>query len=88
MGRYAAGAILLDRDDPSRVLARSGKPIMLPTTDYETNGFVPNVVFPTAMLDVGDELQVFYGAADTSVAMTRFSKRSVLDSLVSEGDLR
>ncbi len=82
VGCYAAGAILLDRDDPTRVIARSSDPIMLPATDYETNGFVPNVVFPTGMLDVGDELQVFYGAADTSVAMTRFSKRSVLDSLV------
>jgi predicted GH43/DUF377 family glycosyl hydrolase len=57
---------------------------MLPTTDYETKGFVPNVVFPTAMLDLGDDLQVFYGAADTCVAMTRFSKRSVFDSLVSQ----
>ncbi|MEO8269679.1 MAG: glycoside hydrolase family 130 protein, partial [Aureliella sp.] len=86
VGRYAAGALLLDRVDPSCVLARSGEPIMLPMNDYETNGFVPNVVFPTAMLDVGDELQVFYGAADTSVATTRFSKRSVLDSLVLQGD--
>ncbi|WP_442511082.1 glycoside hydrolase family 130 protein [Novipirellula sp. SH528] len=82
VGCYAAGALLLDRDDPTRVIARSSDPIMLPTTDYETSGFVPNVVFPTGMLEVGDELQVFYGAADTSVAMTRFSKRSVLDWLV------
>ncbi|MEZ6153871.1 MAG: glycoside hydrolase family 130 protein [Pirellulaceae bacterium] len=86
VGRYAAGALLLDRNDPSRVLSRSSEPIMLPMTDYETDGFVPNVVFPTAMLVVGDELQVFYGAADTSVAMTQFSKRSVLDSLVLQGD--
>ncbi len=86
VGRYAAGALLLDRDDPSRVISRSREPIMLPTTDYETSGFVPNVVFPTAMLEIGDELQVFYGAADTSVAMTRFSKRTVLDSLVLESD--
>lgn len=82
VGRYAAGAFLLDRDDPSRVLARSREPILLPTRGYETKGFVPNVVFPTAMLDHGDEWQVFYGAADTSVAWIRFSKRSVSDSLV------
>ncbi len=86
VGRYAAGGLLLDRDDPTRVLARSSEPVMLPTTDYETSGFVPNVVFPTAMLDIGNEFQVYYGAADTSVAMTRFSKRSVLESLVSQGD--
>ncbi|TWU46959.1 glycoside hydrolase family 130 protein [Rubripirellula reticaptiva] len=81
VGRYCAGALLLDRDRPQRVLARSSKPIMQPTTDFETSGFVPNVVFPTAMLDRGDELEVFYGAADTTVASSRFSKQSLLDSL-------
>lgn len=88
VGRYAAGALLLDRHDPTHVLARSGEPLMLPTMDYETNGFVSNVVFPTAMFDIGNELHVFYGAADTAVAMTRFSKRSVLDALVSQGDFQ
>ncbi|WP_345322786.1 glycoside hydrolase family 130 protein [Novipirellula rosea] len=86
VGRYAAAALLLDRDDPACVIARSNEPIMTPATDYEKCGFVPNVVFPTAMLDVGNELQVFYGAADTSVAMTRFTKRSVLESLVPQDD--
>jgi len=88
VGRYSAGALLLDRDEPSRVIARSSEPIMSPTTNYETTGFVPNVIFPTAMLDLGDDFQVFYGAADTCVAATRFSKRSVLDPLVSQGDLK
>jgi predicted GH43/DUF377 family glycosyl hydrolase len=83
VGCYTAGALLLDREDPRRVIARSNKPILVPTNDYEVNGFVPNVVFPTAMLEHGEDWQVFYGAADTSVAMTQFSKRSVSDSLVS-----
>jgi predicted GH43/DUF377 family glycosyl hydrolase len=81
VGRYCAGALLLDRDQPRRVLARSTEPIMQPIADYEMSGFVPEVVFPTAMLDRGDEVQVFYGAADTCVATARLSKRSVLDSL-------
>ncbi|WP_146576874.1 glycoside hydrolase family 130 protein [Neorhodopirellula pilleata] len=82
VGCYSAGALLLDRDQPSRVLARTSEPIMQPATEFEKNGFVPNVVFPTAMLDRGDELQIFYGAADTCVASAQFSKQSVLDSLV------
>ncbi|MCM2375043.1 glycoside hydrolase family 130 protein [Aporhodopirellula aestuarii] len=81
VGCYSAGALLLDRDQPGRVLGRSSEPIMQPTTAFELNGFVPNVVFPTAMLDRGDELQVFYGAADACVASACFSKQSVLDSL-------
>lgn len=81
VGRYCAGAVLLDRDDPGRVLARSTEPVMHPQWDFETGGFVPNVVFPTAMLDRGNDLQVFYGAADTCIAVTQFSKRELLDSL-------
>lgn len=84
VGCYAAGALLLAHEDPSRVIARSIEPIMLPTTDFETEGFVPNVVFPTAMVDSGEDVQVFYGAADTCVAMGWFSKRSILDALVSQ----
>ncbi|KLU06723.1 glycosidase [Rhodopirellula islandica] len=81
VGCYSAGAILLDRDHPGRVLARSSQPMMQPTTEYELHGFVPQVVFPTAMLDRDDQLHVFYGAADTCVASARFPKQSVLDSL-------
>ncbi|TWT54819.1 Beta-1,4-mannooligosaccharide phosphorylase [Rubripirellula amarantea] len=81
VGCYSAGALLLDRDQPGRVLARSSQPIMQPSTDYELHGFVPNVVFPTAMLDRDEELHVFYGAADTYIAAARFLKQSVLDSL-------
>jgi predicted GH43/DUF377 family glycosyl hydrolase len=84
VGHYSAGALLLDPNNPGRVLARSSQPIMQPTTKFETDGFVPNVVFPTAMLDSGDHLEVFYGAADTCVATTRLSKQSVLDSLTSQ----
>lgn len=81
VGDYCAGALLLDRDQPHRVLARSSEPIMRPTADFETSGFVPNVVFPTAMLDRGDELHVYYGAADACVGATRLSKQAVLESL-------
>ncbi len=81
VGCYCVGALLLDRDQPSRVLARSREPIMQPATDFEIDGFVPNVVFPTTMLDREDELEVYYGAADRSVASVRFSKQSVLELL-------
>jgi predicted GH43/DUF377 family glycosyl hydrolase len=81
VGVYSAGLVLLDRDDPSRVLARSSAPIMIPTSIYETTGFVPNVVFPTALIDVGDNIDVHYGAADTTIAFAQFAKQALLDSL-------
>ena len=53
----------------------------LDQVDARVVRYVPNVVFPTSLLAVGQDNQVFYGAADTSVIMARFSKRSVLNSL-------
>ena len=49
---YAAGAMLLDPDDPSRVLARTAEPLLVPETDDERVGTVPNVVFPTAIEEI------------------------------------
>ncbi len=84
VGRYAAGAVLLDRHDPLRVLARTSEPIMTPRTDFELNGFVPNVVFPTTTIDLGETLQVYYGAADTCLAVAEFSKQTILGSMTSQ----
>ncbi|TWT94477.1 glycoside hydrolase family 130 protein [Stieleria varia] len=81
VGRYAVGAALLDRRNPCRVLARTSDPIMTPQMDFEKTGFIPGVVFPTAMLDHGDTLQVFYGAADSCIAMAELSKRAVLEAM-------
>lgn len=81
VGVYSAGALLLDHNDPARILRRSEGPIMQPTADFERVGFVPNVVFPTALIDRGDTLQVYYGAADTSIGVTEFSRDELLAAL-------
>src|SRR5688572_1986003 len=49
---YAAGAMLLDAADPSRVLARNAEPILRPEAADELDGPVPNVVFPTAIEEI------------------------------------
>jgi predicted GH43/DUF377 family glycosyl hydrolase len=68
---YAAGAMLLDPDDPSRVLARTAEPILVPETDDERSGTVPNVVFPTAIEQVDGTTYVFYGMADSKIGVAR-----------------
>jgi len=68
---YAAGAMLLDPDDPSRVLARTDEPILEPETDEERDGTVPNVVFPTAIEEVDGTRFVFYGMADSRIGVAR-----------------
>jgi beta-1,2-mannobiose phosphorylase / 1,2-beta-oligomannan phosphorylase len=64
---YSAGAMLLDPDDPSRVIARTAHPILEPETVDERVGTVPNVVFPTAIATIDGRDFVFYGMADSSI---------------------
>ena len=71
---YAAGAMLLDADDPSRVIARTDRPILAPETAGERNGVVSNVVFPTAIESVDGVPYVFYGMADAKIGVARLNR--------------
>jgi beta-1,2-mannobiose phosphorylase / 1,2-beta-oligomannan phosphorylase len=71
---YAAGAILLDADDPAKVLARTPEPLLAPETDDERDGIVPNVVFPTAIEEINGQHYVFYGMADSKIGVARLDR--------------
>ncbi|MEV0614730.1 hypothetical protein AB0I81_15475 [Nonomuraea sp. NPDC050404] len=71
---YSAGAMILDADDPARVLSRSKEPLLSPETDDEVSGTVPNVVFPTTAADIDGTLYVFYGMADTKIGIARLER--------------
>ena len=64
---YSIGAMILDKDDPSKVLYRSSPFLMTPEEQYETVGFVPNVIFPTCTLVDAKtgRIALYYGSADT-----------------------
>lgn len=78
---YRAGFALLDSQDPGRVLGRSVEPALEPAEPWEVRGNVPRVVFPTGMILRGDELLLYYGAADTVVGVARASLAEILASL-------
>ncbi|TYC22788.1 glycosidase [Micromonospora sp. MP36] len=71
---YGAGAMLLDPADPGRVLARTAEPILVPETEDERSGTVPNVVFPTAIEEVDGVRYVFYGMADAKIGVARLDR--------------
>ncbi|HEX9270550.1 MAG TPA: glycosidase [Candidatus Limnocylindria bacterium] len=82
--RYSLGAVLLDRNDPSKVLGRSDEPILRPEMPYETHGVFPDVIFTCGhvpMDDAEERIRVYYGAADSVVAAADFEVRDILDSL-------
>lgn len=70
---YRAGAVLLDLEDPAVVTHRTQEWLLTPEAPYELIGDVGNVVFPTGAVVQGDDLRLYYGAADTCVAMARGS---------------
>ena len=80
---YRAGLLLLDRERPERVVARSADWVFGPRAPYERVGDVGNVVFPCGWLlgDDGDTLRVYYGAADTCVCVASASLVALLAHL-------
>ncbi len=80
MRQYSISACLLDKDDPSKIIARSAKPILLPDQD-ERAGYVPNVVYSCGALLVGRELMLPYGIADCMVGFAGTTVDELLESM-------
>ncbi len=81
VGTYYGGALLLDAENPARILRRTPEPFFRPEAAFEVEGFVPNVVFPTGVVRDGGELLVYYGAADAVAAVAAFSLRDLADAM-------
>lgn len=79
--QYYLGAFLMDLEDPSKVISRTTEPIMVPTEAYELSGFFGYVVFTNGHIVEGDELTIYYGAADEFVCGARFSIEAILAAL-------
>jgi predicted GH43/DUF377 family glycosyl hydrolase len=77
---YRLGLALLDLEHPERVLLRGDSWIFGPEAEYERMGDVGNVAFPCGAIvaDDGDTIRLYYGAADTSIALATGSLRELL----------
>ncbi|HEY4494295.1 MAG TPA: hypothetical protein VJB95_02595 [Candidatus Paceibacterota bacterium] len=78
---YRVGAILLDKNDPALVLARTTAPIFEPQEPYEKIGIVNNVVFPCGAVLVRGILYIYYGGADTVVGVATMKLDTILKAL-------
>jgi predicted GH43/DUF377 family glycosyl hydrolase len=79
--QYCLGAFLMDTNDPTIVIAQSDEPIMIPQEPYELTGFFGRVVFTNGHIVSGDELTIYYGAADEFVCVAKFSIQQILTAL-------
>lgn len=81
-GRYSLGAVLLDLDEPWRVVARSREPLMSPEAEYERQGFFGNVVFSCGAVDYPDgRVDIYYGASDEVTAGATASIEDILAAM-------
>lgn len=76
---YRVGAMMLDLEDPLKILGRAPEPILEPETDYERVGLVPNVVFPCGNVVIGDTLFVYYGGADKVCCVATCNLNELVD---------
>ena len=78
--RYALGAILLDLEDPRRVIGHLDEPLLVPNED-ERDGYVPNVVYSCGSLIHGDDLIIPYGFSDLESGIAAIPLGDILDRL-------
>ncbi|MDQ3673674.1 MAG: hypothetical protein M3365_04795, partial [Gemmatimonadota bacterium] len=93
---YSMGWCVVEIDEPERVRYVSDSPALTPVAPYEIeHGVIPQVdsanfitgvrvVFPQGLVERGEDLFVYYGAADVAVAGARVRKRALIDSLADE----
>jgi len=83
MRRYCIGAILLDRDDPTRVIGRLEEPLLEPN-ENEREGYVPNVVYTCGGLVHQDKLVVPYAMSDYATSIARVDLQQLVQALKSK----
>lgn len=76
---YRMGVLLLDKNDPFKIIARSRNSIMEPDQEYEKKGFYNNCVFPTGNVIVDDTLFIYYGGADKYCCLATVKVDDILD---------
>ncbi|MDD2706847.1 MAG: glycosidase [Verrucomicrobiae bacterium] len=84
-GVYRAGAMLLDLDDPRKIIGRTPEPILEPECEFERSGIWSDCVFPTGNVIVDGILHVYYGAGDKCICLATCRLDDLLDDLLGRG---
>ncbi|OGY24700.1 MAG: hypothetical protein A2Y57_00495 [Candidatus Woykebacteria bacterium RBG_13_40_7b] len=77
---YRLGVMLLDLEDPTKIIYRSPEPIFEPEEAYEKEGYVPNVVFTCGAVEKEGKYFIYYGAADKVIGVATVDKEELLES--------
>ncbi|MES3032128.1 MAG: hypothetical protein V4699_02720 [Patescibacteria group bacterium] len=83
---FGVEAVLLDLDNPLKIIGRTYGPIFAPRESYELLGHVPDVVFPTGAIVKKDTLYIYYGAADMTTCLAHVNLTDLLGTMRRETD--
>ncbi|MDP2838286.1 MAG: hypothetical protein Q8O53_03365 [Candidatus Moranbacteria bacterium] len=78
---FTVEAILLDLENPKKIIARTEAPLLVPEEEYEHYGKVKDVVFPSGAVVRGDTIFLYYGAADTTTCVATGSLKVLLKQM-------
>lgn len=81
MRKYVLGAILLDLDDPTRVIGQLSEPLMTPNEE-EREGYVPNVIYSCGSIINNDQLVIPYAMSDTASTLASIPLQELLTNLM------
>ena len=81
---FGIEALLLDLKDPSKIIARTSGPLLVPEETYEEFGQIPNVIFPSGAFVDGKDLFIYYGATDTTCCRASVNLEDLLESIKGE----
>lgn len=79
--KYRLGVMIIDKDDPGKVIYRSKGWILEPEEEYEKKGMIPNVVFTCGIAVVNQGLYVYYGGADTVIGFASCNLLDLIESI-------
>lgn len=82
--KYKVGAMLLDLNDPTKILHRAKEPVLEPEESYENNGFKSGVVYVTGAVIKDGLLLVYYGGADSYVCVAHAPFDEFVEALAKE----
>ena len=79
---FGIEAVLLDLENPTKIIGRTNEPLLVPQEEYELYGKSNNVIFPSGALVMGEKLYIYYGAADTTCCLATLNINELLDEML------
>ena len=80
VGAYLAAAFMMDAEDPSHIIGYSDGPILAPDADFERLGFLPDIIFPTGIIEEGRAVLIYYGAADAHTGVVGVERDELVET--------